>query len=84
MELTDQIKKIIHESVADATVHIHDPDSKHLEAIVISDAFIGLSLLQRSRNIMKALHHMRLSPRPLDMQPGCRMNHLRQQVKQRL
>ena len=56
MELADQIKKIIHESVADATVHIHDPDSQHLEAIVISDAFVGLPLLQRSRNIMKALH----------------------------
>lgn len=55
MELAEQIKQIILEVVDDATVFMYDPDSEHLKATVISESFKDISLLDRSRSIMKAL-----------------------------
>ena len=55
-----KIKTAILEAVEDAEVHILDPrgDGIHLEAIVISPLFEGLSLLKRQRIVMSALKEL--------------------------
>lgn len=53
----DRIKEAIENAIDGAEVHILDPrgDGVHLEAIVVSEAFEGLSLLKRQQLVMRAL-----------------------------
>ncbi|MEM9412825.1 MAG: BolA/IbaG family iron-sulfur metabolism protein [Planctomycetota bacterium] len=55
--LTEQIERIIRSSLPDATVTVSDPmnDGAHLEAVVISESFAGLSLVEQHRRVMNAL-----------------------------
>ncbi|MCB1135064.1 MAG: BolA/IbaG family iron-sulfur metabolism protein [Chlamydiia bacterium] len=58
MELFQEIAETIRAAVdADAEVHILDPrqDGVHLEALVISQSFDGLSLVKQQQVVMKAL-----------------------------
>ena len=53
----EEIKKQIESSVPQATAYILDPmhDGLHLEAIVVSAAFSGLSLVKQHQMVMKPL-----------------------------
>ena len=55
--ITREIKKIIEDSIADATVHVLDPmnDGQHLQAIVISSTFKGLPLIKQHQMVMRPL-----------------------------
>jgi len=57
MELKSELKKCIELAVSDSEVTILDPreDGMHLEAIVISDIFEKMSLIQRHRLVMDAV-----------------------------
>ena len=52
-----EVKNLIEKSVPDATAHVLDPmnDGQHLQAIVISPAFDGLSLIKQHQMVMKPL-----------------------------
>jgi stress-induced morphogen len=56
-DLTQQIKEIILCALPDATVIVSDPqnDGAHLEAKVISQSFVGMSLVDQHRKVMKSL-----------------------------
>lgn len=56
-ELTEQIEQIILNALPDATVTVSDPmnDGAHLEATVISESFVGLSLVEQHRKVMQSL-----------------------------
>ncbi len=56
-DLTKQIEKIILESVPNAEVFVRDPmnDGAHLEATVISESFVGMSLVSQHRQVMQSL-----------------------------
>ena len=56
-ELTEQIEQIIREAIPDAAVTVSDPmnDGAHLEATVVSESFVGLSLVDQHRQVMQAL-----------------------------
>ncbi|MCH9614090.1 MAG: Acid stress protein IbaG [Chlamydiia bacterium] len=53
----EQIESAIKDAIEGAEVHILDPrgDGVHLEAIVVSKGFEGMSLLKRQRLVMDAL-----------------------------
>ena len=55
--ITREIKKIIEDAVEGATAHVLDPmgDGQHLEALVISPAFDGISLIKQHQMVMKPL-----------------------------
>jgi len=55
--ITSEIKKIIEDSVSDATAHVLDPmnDGQHLQALVISPAFDGISLIKQHQMVMSPL-----------------------------
>lgn len=55
--MLEDIQKIIEQSVPESTVHVLDPmdDGRHLQAIVISPAFKGLSLVKQHQMVMKPL-----------------------------
>jgi len=60
LEMTlDDIKQTIEKAVPDSTAHVSDPqmDGQHLEAIVISPTFEGLTLVKQHQMVMKALKH---------------------------
>jgi acid stress-induced BolA-like protein IbaG/YrbA len=52
-----KIKEIIQQVLPGATIYVLDPrnDGHHLEAIVISDEFIGLSLIKQHKIVMNSL-----------------------------
>ncbi len=54
---TDDVKKIIENSIIHSTAHILDPmhDGQHLQALVISDSFKGLPLVKQHQMVMKPL-----------------------------
>ncbi|MBP9841298.1 MAG: BolA family transcriptional regulator [Simkaniaceae bacterium] len=56
----NKIKTAILQVIENAEVHILDPrgDGIHLEAIVISPLFEGMSLLKRQRIVMSALKEL--------------------------
>ena len=54
-EKAQQIKDLIETAVDGATVHMYDPDGEHFEAMVISETFIGLSLIKQHKLVMTAL-----------------------------
>ncbi|MFK7770468.1 MAG: BolA family protein [Mariniblastus sp.] len=56
-DLTKQIEEIILTAVPDAQVEVRDPmnDGAHLEATVISESFVGMSLINQHRQVMKSL-----------------------------
>ncbi len=56
-DLTEQIKGIILTALPDATVIVSDPqsDGAHLEAKVICQSFVGMSLVEQHRQVMKPL-----------------------------
>lgn len=55
--ITHEIKKIIENSVTDATAYILDPmnDGQHLQALVISPAFDGIPLIKQHQMVMNSL-----------------------------
>lgn len=55
--MVEDIQKIIERSVPESTVHVLDPmhDGIHLQAIVISPAFEGMSLVKQHRMVTKPL-----------------------------
>ena len=55
--ITREIQKIIESSLTDAIVHVLDPmdDGQHLQALVISPAFSGISLIKQHQMVMKPL-----------------------------
>ena len=57
MELKSELKKCIELAVLNSEVTILDPreDGMHLEAIVVSDIFENMTLIQRHRLVMKAV-----------------------------
>lgn len=56
MNLCVELKKVIEEAVPGAEVQILDPqnDGTHLQAVVVSESFEGISLLNRHRQVMSA------------------------------
>lgn len=56
----NEIKIAILQAIEGAEIHILDPrgDGIHLEAIVISPLFDGLSLLKRQKKVMTALKEL--------------------------
>ena len=54
-EKAQQIKDLIETAVEGATVHMYDPDGEHFEAMVISETFVGLSLIKQHKLVMTAL-----------------------------
>ena len=55
--ITREIKKIIEEAISNTTAHVLDPmnDGQHLQALVISPSFEGLSLIQQHQMVMRPL-----------------------------
>ena len=55
--MLDKIKTRILEVIPDATVMVGDPrnDGVHLEAFVISESFVGQSLVKQHQTVMNAL-----------------------------
>jgi acid stress-induced BolA-like protein IbaG/YrbA len=51
----DSIKKFIESALPDAQVIIHGDDGVHFEAVVISAAFAGKTLIQQHRLVNAAL-----------------------------
>ena len=56
-DLTKQIEEIILGAVPDAEVMVRDPmnDGAHFEATVISESFVGMSLVNQHRQVMQSL-----------------------------
>ena len=54
---TDDIKKVIEDSIPNATAYVLDPmnDGQHLQAFVISPAFDGMMLIKQHQMVMKPL-----------------------------
>ncbi|MGD2170263.1 MAG: BolA family protein [Chlamydiota bacterium] len=57
MNLLETIKKRIEDKIENASIQILDPrnDGCHLEAIVVSEAFEGLTLVERHQMVMDAV-----------------------------
>jgi len=57
MELKNELKRCIEMAVSNSDVSILDPreDGMHLEAVVVSDVFENMSLIQRHRLVMDAI-----------------------------
>ncbi|MDA0323985.1 MAG: BolA family transcriptional regulator [Verrucomicrobia bacterium] len=53
--MTDKIREIINSAVPGATTYVVSPDGTHFEALVISPAFEGLSLVKQHQMVMRAL-----------------------------
>jgi acid stress-induced BolA-like protein IbaG/YrbA len=56
-DLRQQIEDLILVAVPDAQVIVRDPrnDGAHLEAAVISESFVGMSLVKQHQLVMQAL-----------------------------
>jgi len=56
-DLTKQIEEIILAAVPNAQVIVRDPmnDGAHFEATVISETFVGMSLVNQHRQVMQSL-----------------------------
>ncbi|MGY8748445.1 MAG: BolA family protein [Pirellulales bacterium] len=56
-DLTKKIEEIILRALPNAQVMVQDPmnDGAHLEATVISDSFVGMSLVDQHRQVMQPL-----------------------------
>ena len=52
---TVAIKTLLEQNLPDAEVHVHGEDGVNFEAVVISDAFEGKSLVQQHRLVYQAL-----------------------------
>jgi acid stress-induced BolA-like protein IbaG/YrbA len=53
---TDAVAKLIRDGMPDAQVTVTG-DGSHFEAVVVSDAFAGKTLIQRQRLVMAAVRH---------------------------
>lgn len=51
----NQIKALLEQNLPGATVDVSGDDGVHFEAVVVSDAFAGKSLVQRHRLVYSAL-----------------------------
>lgn len=51
----DSIKTLLEDHLPGAEVRVHGDDGVHFEALVISPAFIGKTLLQQHRLVYEAL-----------------------------
>jgi len=50
-----EIKEAILKVIPNATVLVEDPDGQHFEALVVSDLFIGMSLVKQHQLVMNSL-----------------------------
>lgn len=50
----EEIKRLIQEGLSDAVVRVNG-DGRHFEAVVVSDAFSGKSMLEQHRMVYAAL-----------------------------
>ena len=57
IDLTKQIEETILAAIPNAQVIVRDPmnDGAHLEASVISESFVGMSLVEQHRQVMQPL-----------------------------
>ncbi len=57
MTKTEEIKNVIEQAVPQATAYVEDPqgDGEHFQAIVVSPAFEGMTLVKQHQLVMKAL-----------------------------
>ncbi len=57
MTFTKEIESTIKATLSDALVYVSDPmqDNTHLEAVVISDRFIQMSLVKQHQTVMNLL-----------------------------
>lgn len=55
--LTDEIKAVIEAAIEGSKAFVSDPmnDQTHLEAIVVSESFVSLTLLKQHKLVMQAL-----------------------------
>jgi acid stress-induced BolA-like protein IbaG/YrbA len=55
--MVEDVQKIIERSIPQATVYVLDPmnDGRHLQAIVVSPVFAGVSLVKQHQMVMKPL-----------------------------
>ena len=49
------IKEAIETALPNATVHIHDPDGEHFQALVICADFQGMPIIKQHRLVMNPL-----------------------------
>ena len=54
-QLADKIKQTVETAVDGATAYVIDPDGQHLQALVISPSFEGVSLVKQHKMVMNAL-----------------------------
>jgi len=50
-----EIKEAILKAIPNAIVLVKDPDGQHFEALVVSDLFIGMSLVKQHQLVMNSL-----------------------------
>ncbi len=50
-----EIKDAILKAIPNAIVLVEDPDGQHFEALVVSDVFIGMSLVKQHQLVMNSL-----------------------------
>jgi acid stress-induced BolA-like protein IbaG/YrbA len=53
--MNEEIQQAIAKAVPGATTLVSSPDGRHYEAVVISPAFEGLSLVKQHQMVMRAL-----------------------------
>jgi acid stress-induced BolA-like protein IbaG/YrbA len=53
--MIEEIRDTINAAVPDAETYVASPDGTHFEALVISPAFDGLSLVKQHQMVMRAL-----------------------------
>ena len=51
----EEIKNLIQKSIIDSEVIVNSDDNVHFEAIIISDLFIGKTLIERHQMIYQSL-----------------------------
>lgn len=55
MTRADDIQKLIEVGLPDATVRVRGDDGQHFEALIVSPAFAGKSLVQQHQMVYRAL-----------------------------
>lgn len=51
----EQVQALIESGMPDAAVRVESPDNTHFEAVVVADAFVGLSRIARHKLVYRCL-----------------------------
>ncbi|MBZ0173473.1 MAG: BolA/IbaG family iron-sulfur metabolism protein [Phycisphaerales bacterium] len=54
----EQIERLIAEGIPGATVRVQGDDGRHFQALVVADAFTGLSQVKQHQLVYGALGHL--------------------------